>query len=109
MIDLFAVSLVLIGTIIGAFGSLLLKKGSKRIRVTNKNLVFGFMLHLVAAVIYLIALKRESLSVLYPIVSLAYVWICLLSIYFLHERMSTWKWLGIATIVIGVSLIGIGA
>jgi len=109
MIDFFAIGLVLISTVTGAFGSLLFKKGSKRIRVTNKDLIFGFMLYVMAAVTYIVALKRERLSVLYPLVSLAYMWICILSVYFLHEKMNSLKWLGIVAIVIGVSFIGIGA
>ena len=108
MIDIITILLVLIGTVIGAFGAIFLKKGSKRIAITNINLFYGILLYAVAMILYLIALKREKLSVVYPIVSLSYVWVCLLSIKLLKEKMSLLKWLGIAAIIVGVSLIGIG-
>jgi uncharacterized membrane protein len=54
------------------------------------------------------ALQGGELSVLYPLVSLGYVWVCLLSIRFLGERMNSVKWTGVAFIVAGVALIGVG-
>jgi len=109
MINLFAAGLVLIGAVIGAFGALLLKKGSRIVSLTNLNLVLGILLYGVSAIFYLVALKREDLSILYPLVSIGYVWVCLLSVYFLKEKMNLWKWFGIVIIIIGVSFIGIGS
>ena len=100
---------MLIGTVIGAFGALLLKKGSRRVSLANLNLVLGILLYGVSAIFYLVALKREDLSILYPLVSIGYIWVCLLSVYFLKEKMNLWKWFGIVIIIIGVSLIGIGS
>ena len=108
MINLFAVSLTLVATVIGAFGAIFLKKGSARISLSNFNLIFGIFLYGVSTIIYIAALKKEQLSVLYPVISLGYVWVCLLSVGFLKEKMNFWKWAGIATIIFGVSLIGFG-
>jgi len=115
MTSLFAVSLVLIATIIGAFGALFLKYGAEKLTRSNKwtfiniRLVFGVFLYGLSSIFFLIALKNGELSVLYPLTSLSYVWISLLSIKMLNEKMNFFKWLGIAAILIGVSLIGLGS
>jgi uncharacterized membrane protein len=59
--------------------------------------------------LFIPALKGGDLSVLYPFVALAYIWVSLLSVKFLGEKMNKFKWLGIALIIIGVSFIGIGS
>ncbi len=63
------------------------------------------MLYGVSAVIYVWALKYGRLSLLYPITSLSYVWVSLLSVKFLKENMNNYKWIGISLIILGVILI----
>lgn len=109
MINLSAAIMMLIATIIGAFGAVCLKKGCKRILSFNFHLILGIFLYAMSALIYLIALKKEKLSVLYPIVSIGYVWISLFSTWFLGEKMNKFKWMGILLIVLGVILIGFGS
>lgn len=112
--QLWAIGLVVIGTVIGAFGALLFKLGADKLTfnlkelLKNHKLIWGFILYFISAVFYIIALKGGELSVIYPIVSLAYIWIILLSIKVLKEKMNTLKWLGISTIVVGVVFIGFG-
>jgi len=111
----FAIGLVLIATFIGAFGALFLKYGAEKmtrkskLSFLNTRLLFGIMLYVLSSVFFLIALKNGELSVLYPITSLSYVWISLLSIKLLGEKMNFFKWLGISAILLGVSLIGFGS
>ena len=109
MISLLAISLVIISTLIGASGAVLLKKGSKRIHLTSLYLIFGLFLYALSTVFYISALKLEQLSVLYPILSIGYVWISLFSIIFLEEKMNMDKWLGILLIIFGVVFIGFGS
>ncbi len=110
-INLLAVSLVVIGTITGSFGSLFLKKGAEAFNLNllkqlrNKNLIFGCLLFIVGTVLYIPALSMEKLSILYPITSLTYIWVALLSVRFLKEEMNLHKWLGITLIIIGIFLI----
>jgi len=59
--------------------------------------------------IFIPALRGGDLSVLYPFVSLSYIWVMLLSIKMLGEKMTKLKWLGILLIISGVSLIGLGS
>lgn len=115
MTSLFAILLVLVATIIGAFGALFLKYGAEKLTRSdnwtfiNKRLVLGVFFYGLSSIFFLIALKNGELSVLYPITSLSYVWISLLSIRMLGEKMNFLKWLGIAAILAGVSLIGFGS
>lgn len=109
MINLFAVFLTAIATFIGAFGAILLKKGSKNKSMINMKVFWGLFLYGLSTILYIIALKREQLSILYPIVSLNYVWVSVLSVSILKEKMNFWKWFGIAVIMFGVIVIGFGS
>ena len=113
IISLWSIILILISTIFGSFGALFIKLGSKTFSfnpirlLKNYNLILGFFLYGVAYVLFIVALKGGKLSVLYPIVSLGYIWISIISMKFLGERMNVWKWTGIVIIILGVSLMGI--
>jgi len=113
--ELWAIVLVLIATTLGSFGPLFLKKASSTLTlnlkniITNKNLILGLFFYAVGTILFIPALKGGELSVLYPLVALVYVWVSLLSMKFLKEKMTMLKWLGVLLILIGVSLIGAGA
>ena len=108
-------SLVAVATLIGSCGALFLKYVSKHVRVNLFSLLKRPLLYLAlflygaATLIFVYALKFGELSVLYPVVALSYIWITLLSIKFLKEKMTDLKWLGIFMIIVGVVLIGFGA
>lgn len=114
MIDkIFAILLVLIATFIGAFGALFLKLGSKKLSLDfmgifkNYKFLLGIFLYGISALFFLGALRFGKLTVVYPFVSVGYIWIILLSMYFLKEKMNFYKWLGIILIILGVSFIGL--
>jgi len=102
-------------TFLTASGQIFLKIGSGNLSFSilkllgNFPLITGFVLYALGAIILVIALKHGELSVLYPIIAMSFVWVSFLSIIFLNEIMSLWKWAGVITIVIGISLIGRGA
>lgn len=110
-----AIGLVILATLIGAFGPILLKKASaKKLSsikslATNYYLFGGIALYGIGTILFIPALKGGDLSVLYPFVALTYIWVSLLSVKFLGEKMNKYKWIGIALIIIGVSFIGIGS
>ena len=113
--QLWAIGLVILGTFVGAFGPILLKKASARklskisSLIKNYYLFGGISLYAIGTVLFIPALKGGDLSVLYPFVSLAYIWVSLLSVKFLGEMMNKYKWVGIALIILGVTFIGIGS
>jgi uncharacterized membrane protein len=113
--SLFSIFLVIVATLIGAFGPIYLKRGSGGFTlnlfklVRNKNIMIGLFLYAVSTVIFVPALKGGEISVLYPFVALTYVWVSLLSVRMLGEKMNSNKWMGIFFIVLGVVLIGFGS
>lgn len=115
MTEFWAIGLVILATLIGSFGPILLKKASeKRLSkikslMRNYHLMGGFIFYGLGTILFIPALKGGSLSVLYPFVSLSYIWVCLLSMKFLNENMNLYKWIGILSIIMGVSFIGMGS
>ena len=113
--QLWAIGLVVIATLVGAFGPIFLKKASaKKLSsikslAANHDLFVGISLYGLGTILFIPALKGGDLSVLYPFVALTYIWVSLLSVKFLGEKMNKLKWLGIILIIIGVSFIGIGS
>lgn len=74
--------------------------------LTNLPLFSGYALYGVSTLLLVIALKGGELSSLYPIIALTYVWVTFLSVTVLKESMNIWKGIGVALIVIGVSVLG---
>lgn len=111
---LYIVLIIVVGCLIGAYGAILLKKGSAKLKlnlkalIKNKNLILGFVMYGLSSVLYILALRGAELSVLYPLVSLTYVFIAILSKLILKESMGRYKFIGMALIIFGVILIGIG-
>jgi len=107
--------LVMFSTLLISAAQILYKIGSRDLSldlsalVRNWPLFLGFSLYVVSAFLVTMAFKRGELSVLFPIIALSYVWVCLLAQAFLHEQMNSWKWLGIAAIIGGVTSIGFGS
>jgi multidrug transporter EmrE-like cation transporter len=106
--------MVFLAGIVGSFGAVFLKLGAMRLNKSvlsfvNSRLILGVSLYLGSTVIYLSALKGGELSVLYPMVSLGYIWTLLWSKLFFGESMNRYKIGGLGLIVAGVVLVGIGS
>ncbi|MBW2992357.1 EamA family transporter [Candidatus Woesearchaeota archaeon] len=113
--ELWAVGLVVLAVVVGSFGPIFLKKSSKTFSlnpfkmIKNYNLIFGVSFYAFGTICFIPALKGGDLSLLYPLVSLGYVFVAFYSRWMLKERINFYKWTGILAILIGVSLIGIGS
>jgi len=109
-----AILLVFSCTVLGAIAQLLIKVGMGHFVpamgaiVTNVPLIAGYSLYGINTLMLVLALREGELSLLYPIIALTYVWVTLLSYLLLHEPPNWYKDLGIATIVIGVAVLGRG-
>ena len=106
-IELGLVMLVIFATLIGSVGSLYLKKASKQFNfsfngIFNFKLIFGIFMYFLATIIFIMALRKGNLNVLYPITSLSYIWVALLSVKFLKEKMNSFKIGGVFLIILGV-------
>jgi multidrug transporter EmrE-like cation transporter len=116
-------------TAIGALAQMLIKAGAGQLGVhvtlinvvhdpllvlrfglgiaSNLKLFCGYCLYGVNTFLMALALKGRELSRLYPIIALTYVWVTLLSLFFLSEHMNFFRATGIVFIVSGVSILGL--
>jgi drug/metabolite transporter (DMT)-like permease len=105
-------ALVFIASVIGSWAAVLLKAGANRLqRPYRKAAVWlgaGILLFCISSVFYVWGLKDGSLSVLYPMVSLGYVWTLLWSRIFFGEPFNRQKLIGLALVLLGVFCIGLG-
>ena len=109
-----AILLVFSCTVLGAAAQILMKIGMTHFVpeimsiVTNVPLIAGYTLYGINTLMLVLALREGELSMLYPIIALTYVWVTLLSYLLLGEPPNLYKNAGIATIVIGVAVLGRG-
>jgi len=110
-----SIALVFFCTLLGAVAQILFKRGSAHFSLnliedaTNLPLVVGLVLYGGFCLLMVLALRKGELSMLYPIISLTYVWVTLLSYTVLGEKPNWYKNTGIAVIVIGVAVLGRGS
>jgi len=113
VVDFTSLMLVLIGSFLGAVGTLFIKKGTSACSFwklwRTKYFWGGMFLYVFSTLFYVIALRSEELSVVYPLVSTTYIFTTYLSVKYLGEKMNKWKWIGLIGIIVGVVLIGIGS
>lgn len=113
MVSAFVLLIIGFGSLIGASGNLVIKKavdGAEfRKLIFSGKLWGGMVLYALSVLCYLLALSREELSVVYPLVSLTYVWTIILSVKYLNERMNGWKYFSLIGIILGIVLIGMGS
>src|SRR5713101_6757671 len=106
--------LVFAASIVGSFGAVFLKLGSARLTRSlwsflNRELVLGVALFLGSSVFYALGIRGGQLSVLYPMVSLGYVWTLLWSRLFFKESFTRQKFVGLGLILLGVFFVGLGS
>lgn len=105
--------LVLVASFIGSFGAVFLKSGSAKLRIglrhfINPRLALGVAMYLISTIFFIVAIRDGELTVLYPLVSLGYVWTLLWSRLFFKEPFTRFKFVGLALILTGVFFIGLG-
>ena len=112
---LWAIILVVVCTFFTSTAQIFYKFGARSLQfdlmslITNYYLIIGLALYAIGAVILIIALKGGELSVLYPLIATSYIWVSILSVYFLNEFMNIFKWIGVLIIFLGVSFVSYGS
>ncbi|MFQ5474618.1 MAG: multidrug transporter [Candidatus Nanoarchaeia archaeon] len=110
-----AIALVAVCTIFTSLGSLLFKLAMISFRfnlwsiLMNYYLWLGIVVYGWGAVLLIFALRGGQLSVLYPIMSLTYIWALIFAFFLLKESISIPEIAGVLIILIGVSAIGKGS
>ena len=111
MTKILVIMLIVLSTITGALTSLFLKKASKKFNFNilkqfkNWNLYGAVLMYVIGTISYIYALSLEKLSIIYPLTSITYIWVYLLSHNILKEKISLRKWFGMTLIIIGILLI----
>lgn len=103
--------LSILNALFNAIGQLLIKKGalcanssqvSGYMKYLNQYIVSGFLFYGISALIYIKILQKVEVSLAYPISSLGYIFILVLSFLFLKESIDTRKLIGIMFVMIGI-------
>jgi drug/metabolite transporter (DMT)-like permease len=113
--------IILIPTIAGVIGQLMLKVGMTQMGTldlsmaglpalvlkiaTSPMVIFGLAIYMAGVFFWLIGLNRLDLSFLYPFASLSYVLITIAAWAFLHEQIPGMRWAGLLVICVGVALV----
>ena len=112
---LIGLALVLLAVTLESFGHLFMKCGATEAAAQpfpavklNKEVwvALGLTLLAIEAVVYTLALHRIDVSIAFPMSSLSFVGIALLSALMLRESVTRKRWLGIGLILIGSCLLG---
>lgn len=107
--------LVMLGAFIGSFGAIFLKSGAHQLHkgwlyLFNWRLALGVGLFLISSYFFVMGIRPPGeLSVLYPMVSLGYIFTLLWSRIFFKEPFTRNKFIGLALIVAGVFFVGLGS
>lgn len=108
-----SVLLVFCCTLLGAAAQVFFKLGAGSLTksnpvqmLTNPVLLSGYCLYGLSTGLLVLALRKGQLSILYPVISLTYVWVALLSMVIFKESMNGFKALGLAIVVVGVAILG---
>ncbi len=75
----------------------------------NKLVVGGLILYIIALLVYLYALSSTALSVAYPIFASTFIFITIISVFMLGEKITLKRALGTILIFIGIFIIALSA
>lgn len=108
-----SILLIMVASFIGSFGAVFLKAGAGRLNglrglFSNYRLALGVGFFLLSSYFFVLGLKRGELSILYPLVSLSYLWTMLWSRIFFKEPFTKRKFYGLGLIVLGIVFVGLG-
>jgi multidrug transporter EmrE-like cation transporter len=76
--------------------------------LSNFHVLAGYSLYGLFTAVLVLALRDGELSILYPVISLTFVWVTILSTILFHESLTASKLMGISIIVSGVGVLGMG-
>lgn len=115
--SLLYVLMILSNVILLVGGQTLWKYGLRNMDLTSLKSVLlamfspwvigGIVLYVIATVIWIYLLNKLSLSLLYPLQSLAYVAAIFVSLFVFHEHIPPLRWVGVGVILVGVSLVAV--
>jgi drug/metabolite transporter (DMT)-like permease len=75
---------------------------------TNKDVLLGLALETAFFILLQYLLGQRDVSFIWPLTALSFVMTTLAAQFLLHERVDTFRWVGVALIVIGAAFISYG-
>lgn len=109
-----SILMVLISSFIGSFGAVFLKSGAERLHFSilgmlrNYHLMIGVAFFLTSSYFFVLGVREGELTILYPMVSLGYIWTLLWSRLFFKEPLTRNKLAGLGLIIGGIVFINLG-
>jgi len=110
-----SIGLVFLCTLFGVAAQYLIKTSANSLQVitlesllSNWALWLGLAMYGISTGLLILALRDGELSLLYPVISLTYVWVTILSVLVFNESVNVFKIAGITIICLGVTLLGKG-
>lgn len=105
--------LVLVASFFGSFGAAFLKAGAGRLKnlrslIFNWRLALGVGFFLLSSYFFVLGVRHGELTVLYPMVSLGYIWTLFWSRIFFKEPFTHTKFAGLGLILLGIVFLGFG-
>jgi len=103
--------LTALAAFIGSIGQLEFKRGANNLQfdikllLTNYHLIIAVAVYALSTVLYVYALSKQNLSILYPIIATSYIWTLIFAKIFLKEQVGLTSWTGVFFILLGVTLI----
>ncbi len=101
----FGVLLVVVSTMVEGLGQISLKKSSLDAGRSRRWILLGVVILMVEIVLYSGALRFLAVSTAFPITSVSFVMVTLLSRWLLGEEIAPLRWVGVGLILVGTSLI----
>lgn len=106
--------LTLIAALFTSFSQMLFKKGlPKKLNniweilatLKNRNIIIGLIGYVVSFSLYLIALSKTQLSIVFPIFASSFIFVTLISSKMLKERITLIRVFGIILIFVGITIV----
>jgi len=99
--------LVITATLLTTTAQYFFKKGAEQLPalITNVPFIIALALYFSVAGLMMLALKYGELSRTFPLLATSFVWVALMSIFFLGESLSITNWIGILSIIIGTVML----
>ena len=114
--------LVIASSLLAVTGQICLKMGMERIGTLNLSglasgvqtavhvmttplVILGLACYAISAVVWLVVLSKLDLSLAYPLLALNFVLVPLLGWLLLGEQIPSLRWVGVAIIFVGVTVI----
>lgn len=110
-----SMALMLVSSFIGSFGAVFLKAGSARLEwnfrslLANWRLGAGVAAFLLSSLFFVLGMRKGELSILYPMVSLGYIWTLFWSKLFFGEPLTRAKFVGLGMILAGITMLSLGS